>query len=370
MNDEELLYLLALVHTPNIGDVHSRTLLQHFHSAKDIFSAPSSRLEKMDGIGTIRAKSIKQFSDFKKCEREIKFIRKEKIIPLCWNAPGYPKRLTHCHDAPVLLFYKGTVDLNEDKFISIVGTRNNTSYGKKFCEKLLNEISCYNAVVVSGLAYGIDSIVHKICVASHIPTIGVLAHGLDRIYPDSNRGLAMDMVECGGLITPFRSGTTPEKQHFPNRNRITAGICDALIVIETGMKGGSLITARLASDYHKEIFALPGRFDEEKSSGCNHLIKTNQASLITSADDIIEALQWKKEKKESGESSLQKSLFPKLEPNEMKLMDILKENKMSDIDSLMYASNLSYGTIASALLNLELNGLVRSLPGKSYALVS
>jgi DNA processing protein len=370
MNNDELLYLLALSKTPQIGDIQSRILLQHFHSAREIFKTPAYILEKIEGIGKVRAQSIKQFANFKACEKELRFIEDEKIKTLCWNETDYPKRLVHCYDAPVLLFYKGSLSLNEEKYISIVGTRNNTSYGKKFCELLLQDLSDFNPVIVSGLAYGIDSIVHKICVYSKIPTIGVLAHGLDRIYPDTNRKLAMDMTVCGGLITPFCSETIPEKQNFPNRNRITAGLCDALIVIETGMKGGSLITARLASEYHKEVFALPGKFDDEKSSGCNQLIKTQQANMITSAEDIIDILQWNKSNHSKVKANAQKTLFPNLSSNEQKLVDLLRENAAADIDSLMYLSALSYGSIASALLTLELNGIVKALPGKTYALLN
>jgi DNA processing protein len=370
MNKDELFYLLALSKTPQIGDVQSRILLHHFHSAREIFKTPASTLERIEGMGKVRAQSIKRFVDFKTCEKEIRFIEDEKITPLCWNESNYPKRLVHCYDAPVLLFYKGSLTLNEEKYISIVGTRNNTSYGKKFCEILLQDLSDYNPVVVSGLAYGIDSIVHKICVNSKIPTIGVLAHGLDRIYPETNRKLAMDMTVCGGLITPFCSDTIPEKQNFPNRNRITAGLCDALIVIETGMKGGSLITARLASEYHKEVFALPGKFDDEKSSGCNQLIKTQQANMVTSAEDIIDLLQWNKSNHIIGKPSTQKTLFPNLTSNEQKLVDLIREKSTADIDSLMYFTEMSYGSIASALLTLELNGIVKALPGKTYTLLN
>lgn len=261
MTQEDLFYLLALIKTPQIGDIHARTLLNHFHNPKEIFNASATTLERLEGIGKIRAKAIRGFKHFKACESEIRFIETNKINVFAIHEPNYPKRLIHCYDAPLLMFFKGTSTLHEEKYISIVGTRNNTAYGRKFCEQLIPSLSKMGIVVVSGLAYGIDTIVHELCVKNKIPTIGVLAHGLDRIYPESNRTLARSMVNCGGLITPFTSDTTPEKQHFPNRNRITAGLCDAVIVVESGLKGGSLITAGLAQDYHKEVFAVPGNIE-------------------------------------------------------------------------------------------------------------
>jgi DNA processing protein len=367
MTEEDLFYLLALIKTPQIGDVHARTLLNYFSTPKEIFKASTSTLEKLEGIGKIRARAIRSFKDFRFCESEIRFIEKNKIAVFAVNEPNYPKRLIHCYDAPLLLFFKGTSTLTEEKYVSIVGTRNHSIYGRKFCEQLIPSLSNMGIVVVSGLAYGIDTIVHELCVKYNIPTIGVLAHGLDRIYPESNRKLARSMVNCGGLITPFTSDTTPEKQHFPNRNRITAGLCDAVIVVESGLKGGSLITATLAQDYHKEVFAVPGNVDSEKSMGCNQLIKNNQAAMITDVSDLLATMNWTNGQK-SKTKIKQKELFVDLNDMERKILAVLQEKDAIGIDDLLHVTQLSYGTAAAALLNLEMNGLIQVLPGKNYVL--
>ncbi|HJS53194.1 MAG TPA: DNA-processing protein DprA [Chitinophagaceae bacterium] len=282
--NSELLYQLALTEVPNVGRVHAKILAQELGSAEKIFKAKQHLLEKIEGIGEIRARSIKAFTDFSKAEDEIKFIEKYKIKPLFLTDKSFPQRLLNCYDSPTLLFYKGEANLNASKVISVIGTRNYTEYGKHQTEKLVKELSAQNILVVSGMAFGIDAIAHKASLKNNLPTVGVLGHGLDQIYPPEHSGLAKDMLKQGsGLLTEFRSNTKPDKHNFPTRNRIVAGMSDATIIIETGEKGGSMITAELANGYNKDVFALPGKVTDHKSAGCNFLIRNNKAMLLTDA---------------------------------------------------------------------------------------
>ncbi len=362
----DLLYQIALTLVPNIGDVHAKALVNIYGDAQSVFKAKKKELEAIEGIGTIRANSIKAFTDFTSSEAEIKFIEKYKIAPLFITDKSYPQRLLNCYDSPVLLYYRGTADLNTSKIISVVGTRNNSEYGKMVCEKLIEEVSEQNIVVVSGLAFGIDTIAHKAALKNNLQTVGVLAHGLDRIYPTQNKTLAKQMTEQGGLLTDFISNTNPDKQNFPKRNRIVAGICDALVIMESGKKGGSLITAELANGYNKDVFAIPGKATDTKSEGCNYLIKQNKASLITNATDLIELMSW--DLKEKTTKKKQRELFIELTPDEKIIVDILQQRESIQIDELYFKSGLSSSAVATALLMLEMQSVVISLPGKVYKL--
>jgi DNA processing protein len=368
MMQNDLLYQIALTLVPNIGDVNSKALVNHFGSAKAIFNAAKKDIEEIDGIGKIRAQSIKNFKDFSRAEEEILFIEKYKITPLFLTEKDYPKRLLNCYDSPPLLYYKGNADLNASKIIAIVGTRNYNEYGKTICEKLIEELVNENILIVSGLAFGIDSIAHKSSLKNNLKTVGVLAHGLDRIYPFQNTALAKQMISCGGLLTEFKSNTIPDKQNFPGRNRIVAGISDAIIVIESGLKGGSLITAELGNGYNKDVFAFPGRVSDSRSEGCNYLIKNNKAALITSADDVLENMGWKETKKPSIKK--QRELFIELTADEKIVVDILQLQENIHIDELYFKSKLSSSAVAQALLMLEMQGVVSSLPGKIYKISS
>jgi DNA processing protein len=293
----DLLYQIALTIVPNIGDIHAKALINHFGNAHDIFRAKKKDLEVIEGVGSIRAKCIKDFTSFHLAEDEIVFIEKYKISPLFITDNNYPQRLLNCYDSPSLLYYKGEADLNTSKIVAIIGTRNNNDYGKTVCEKIIEGLIGQHVMIISGLAFGIDTIAHKTALKNGLDTVAVLAHGLDRIYPSQNKGLAKEIIKQGGLLTDFRSNTNPDKQNFPKRNRIVAGMSDAVIVVETGIKGGSLITAELANGYNRDVFAIPGRTGDTKSEGCNYLIKNNKASLITNADDILENMGWKVYKK-------------------------------------------------------------------------
>jgi DNA processing protein len=247
--------------------------------------------------------------------------------------------------------------------VAIVGTRNHSDYGKQQCEKLVEDLKEQKVIVISGLAFGIDTIAHRSAIKNNLQTIGVLAHGLDRIYPTQNKSLAKQMTEQGGLLTDFMSGTTPDKQNFPKRNRIVAGMCDALVVIESGSKGGSLITAELANSYNKDVFALPGRVSDAKSEGCNYLIKNNKASLVTGANDLMELMNWLPKEKTIKK---QRELFIELSADERIVVNILQQQENIQIDELYFKSNLSSSAVASALLMLEMQGIITAMPGKVY----
>jgi DNA processing protein len=363
----DLVYRIALTLVPHIGCVQAKILLNRFGDARAVFSAKKTELEKTEGIGTIRARSIKAFGHFPEAEKESAFIEKYSIRPLFINDSEYPQRLLNCYDPPTLLYYKGQADLNSSRIVSVIGTRNHSDYGKQVTEKLVRELAAMNVLVVSGLAFGIDALAHKAALKNDLPTVAVLGHGLNKIYPQEHAGLAREMISQGGLLTEFRSNAKPDKHNFPIRNRIVAGMADAIAVVETGIKGGSMITAELANGYNKDVFAFPGKTTDSKSSGCNYLIKNNKAVLLTDAQQLAELMGW--EEKPKAKTGKQKELFVQLTDSEKKIMDILKEKERVHIDELNIKSGLSSSTVAAAILNLELQNLIISLPGKLYALV-
>lgn len=367
----DLLYQIALTLVPNIGDVHAKALVNRYGDAQSIFKAKKKDLDNMEGIGTVRARSIKDFTDFTSSEEEIKFLEKYKITPLFITDENYPKRLLNCYDSPALLYYRGNADLNTSRIISVVGTRNNSDYGRSVCERFIDDLKAENILIVSGLAFGIDTIAHKAALKHNLQTVAVLAHGLDRIYPPQNKTLAKQITEQGGLLTEFISNTNPDKQNFPKRNRIVAGICDAVIVIESSKKGGSLITAELGNGYNKDVFAIPGRTNDPKSEGCNYLIKNNKAALINSANDFLEMMNWSV-RLSSGlpkpTAKKQRELFIELAPDEKIIVDILQQQDSIQIDELYFKSGLSSSAVATALLMLEMQHVIVSLPGKVYKL--
>jgi len=364
--NKDLLYQIALTLIPNIGPVQAKILLQQYDAA-EVFKAKRSDLEKTEGIGSIRANSIKDFNDFTTAGEEIAFIEKYKIKPLFITDADYPKRLLNCYDSPTLLYYKGEADLNASKIIAVIGTRNHTDYGRQLTENFIADLVELNITVVSGLAYGIDAMAHKAALKNNLPTIGVLAHGLDQVYPSQHTGLAKDMIkQNGGLLTEFRKDTKPDKHNFPTRNRIVAGMSDATIVIETGIKGGSMITAELANGYNKDVFAFPGKVTDSKSGGCNYLIKNNKAMLLTDAKEFITTMNWLPAEKQPVKK--QKELFIELTADEKIIINILREKESSPIDEINHKSGLSSSAVAAAILNLELQNVVVSLPGKLYRL--
>ena len=367
VHTNDLIYQLSLSFIPHIGAVQARILIDHFGDAKAIFKAKKDTLDRLEGIGTVRANSIKSFNDFNKAETEIRFMEKYKIAPLFLTDKNYPQRLLNCYDPPTILYYRGTADLNTSKIIAVVGTRNHSEYGRMITEELVANLSPLQPLIISGLAFGIDAVAHKTALKNNLSTVAVLAHGLDCIYPSQHTLLAKNIVrESGGLLTEFPSVTKPDKHNFPSRNRVVAGMCDATVVIETGIKGGSVITANLANTYNKDVFAYPGRITDSKSAGCNDLIKNNKAILITDAEQLIEAMGWKENK--AVVKNRQKLLFIELTPEEKIIVEILQEKQIVSIDEINLKSGLSSSVVAAAILNLEMQSVIYSMPGKIYSL--
>lgn len=364
---KDLTYLMALTKVKLVGSVHAKNLLAHFKNAKNIFDASQSELKMIPNIGKKIAANISQFNDFSEVERELKFIKRNKIKVHTYLDESYPHRLKHYNDAPIILYQKGEIDLNPSRTVAIVGTRKATERGKDFCKGLVKELKEYDVVVNSGLAYGIDYTAHQESVKSKVPTIGVLAHGLDRVYPATHKGLATKMLENGGLVTEYQSETNPDRQNFPSRNRIIAGMSDAIIVVETKITGGSMITAQFANNYNKDVFAVPGRLGDEYSKGCNHLIKTHKAALIESAKDIGYIMRW--DKKDENTAQVQRQIFVDLTPEESQIVNLLRTKDNIGTDKLSFDLQKSTSQIAVLMLKLEFKGVVKSLPGSRFALV-
>ncbi|MBS1729588.1 MAG: DNA-protecting protein DprA [Bacteroidetes bacterium] len=360
---ESLLYQIALTQIPGIGPVQAKQLLKQLGSPENIFKEKISALSRLENIGAVRARNIKSFTHFKAFEKEIKFIEKNNITPLFIQDEHYPKRLLNCYDPPIMLYFRGNADLNASKIISIIGTRIHSDYGKMFTEKLISDLSSLNVLIVSGLAYGIDTIAHKASLKNALNTIAVLAHGLQSIYPASHTDIAKEMCDRGGLLTEYMSSEKPDKHNFPKRNRIVAGIADATIVIETAIKGGSMITAELANNYNRDVFAVPGKTIDPKSAGCNYLIKNNKAALLTSARDLIEYMSWENA---APKKKIQKELFIEFSDEEKKILQLFSVKEVMHIDDIYLQSGLNSSTVAAAILNLEFQNVLSSLPGKLY----
>ena len=359
------IYQIALTLIPGIGDIRAKHLLEVFPDVEELFKESKQGLKHIFGRNVSAIECIHNKEIINKAEKELTFIDKNQIQVLFYNDSKYPSRLKRadCPDSPVVLYYKGNADLNASKVISIVGTRNATEYGKEMTDKFVRDLSSENILIVSGLAYGIDIQAHKAALQNHLPTVAVLAHGLDRIYPALHEKTAKQMIENGGLLTDYMSGTKPDAGNFPSRNRIIAGLADATIVMEAGKRGGALITGEIANSYNRDVFAIPGDLQKPTSEGCNHLIKTNKAVLTQSVEDIYYYLGWDKKKTSK---PVQQDLFPALTENETVVYRYLLENKECSIDELLANTELSLPKIAAALLNMELQNIVKCLPGKRY----
>ncbi|NJN33147.1 MAG: DNA-protecting protein DprA [Saprospiraceae bacterium] len=363
----ELLYRVALTKIPKVGGVTARNLVSHCGSAEAVFRASKAELTKIPNIGEAIAQHILTQDVLRWAEKEMDFIEKNDVKVLFDTDKTFPQRLRATHDCPFQLFYKGTADLNHGRIVGIVGTRKPTAYGLRFCETFVEKLLPYNALIISGLAYGIDVAAHRKSIEMGIETIGVMGTGLQRIYPSEHREIAQRMVLNGGLLTEYPSDQDAEREHFPMRNRIIAGMCDALLVVETATKGGSMITANTAFDYNKEIFALPGRISDPMSAGCHKLIKNQKAQLIESADDFINAMMWDQLDKRR---FIQPRLFVELNENQRIVLKIIENTEGGAlIDSISHKSQFTPGNIANILLELEMQGLIKTLPGKKYVVV-
>lgn len=368
MNNSDILYYLALQSAEGIGDINAKKLIAHCGSAQAVLEEKSKNLEKIPGIGSYIIKGLKHGFLFRNAEKELEFINNNNIVGLTFLDNNYPDKLKHCVDAPILLFQKGKIDLKNQKIISVVGTRMITNYGKSFLEEFISEIKEYNPIIVSGLAYGIDIFAHQQAMNNNLQTIAVLAHGLDDVYPKRHKNEATKMCEHGGLFTEFWSNSNPDRENFVKRNRIVAGLSEATIVIESAEKGGSLITAGIANSYNRDVFAIPGRSSDIYSRGCNGLIKNNEAALINSAKDLVFMLNWETEKKHS-KKIIQKQLFVDLDEHEKNVYSFLLKEGKQNLDLIALNCKYPIHKTATLLLNLELKGVAKPLPGKLFEAV-
>lgn len=363
MRHEELFYVLALLKVEGVGDILAKKLLSHCQEPSLVFKSKASQLNAIDGIGSVLLRKLKDKTIFQKAEAELQFMEKNQINVSYFQEENYPDRLKHCVDGPVLLFSSGNINLKNRKIISIVGTRQITSYGMDFCKKLIADLAPLDPIIVSGFAYGVDIVAHQSALEHKLQTIGVVAHGLNQIYPKAHKKYVHRIEENGGFITEFWSTSNPDKENFVRRNRIVAGISEATIVIESADKGGSLITANLANDYNRDVFAVPGRVGDKFSQGCNTLIKTQKANVLTGAADVIYGLNWDLE---TTSKPIQKQLFVSLDQDEQKVYDFLLMRGKELLDIIALECDFPIFRISGILLNMELKGVIRPLPGKLF----
>lgn len=363
-----LLHQVALTFINKIGPVLAKSMMSHFGGAEQVFKQSKTALTKAHGVGKKRMEQADFDEALKLAEKELKFIETNKVDVLTYTDARYPKRLKNCHDSPLLLYAKGNANLNTHRIISIVGTRNATDYGRNLCKQLVEELQEYNILIVSGLALGIDTAAHRESLRMNVPTVGVLGHGYDKMYPAQNRNLAEKMLDTGGLLTEYPSGTIPNRENFPSRNRIVAGMADATVVVEAGLKGGALITAEIANSYNRDVFAFPGRLGDDYSEGCNFLIRNHKAQLLTCVADLAYSLGWEKNSDlKAGNEQL--TLAIDLSADERAVYEIIRTHKAPlAIDDLSIKANMPVSQLAMTLLDMELQGFIRSLPGKSYCI--
>lgn len=367
MYDENTLYQIALTKIEHVGAATAKNLIRICGSPLQIFKEKKWKLKKIPQLRAAAFQNLNDPSVLKKAEAELEYAIKNDIRILYFENEDFPWRLKQQVDAPILLYAKGNITSNPERVVSVVGTRNITEYGKRLVEEFVSAFQKDMFQIVSGLAYGVDTATHQLCVQMQIETVGILGHGLDRIYPHANSSLAERMLVNGGLMTEFGMLTKPDRENFPMRNRIIAGLCDALVVIETGESGGSMITAEIANSYNKDVFTFPGRVHDPYSKGCLKLVKEHKAHLITSASDLLKAMNWDAQPEKTKE--IQMNLFPDLKSDEKYLCEILQKHQVAHIDQLYQISKIAQGKLASALLSLEFKGLIRSHPGKKYTLV-
>lgn len=371
MTDENLKYKIGITLIKGIGNNLAKNLIAYVGSAEGVFKEKQTALAKIPGIGEVLSKEIVAQNILTRAEEEIEFIRKNNIQTCYFTDRNYPFRLKECSDSPIMLYSKGNCDFNTGKFIGIVGTRNATETGKENCKKLIADLAAMqpNLIIVSGLAYGVDICAHKAALDAGLPTIGVIGHGLDRIYPAAHRPTAVRMLQQGALLTEYLSQTNPDRPNFVQRNRIIAGLCDAIVVVESAARGGALITAEVANDYNRDVFAFPGRVTDEWSKGCNALIKNNKASLIESSEDILHFMNW--EKQDSTNAPIvQTALFHDLSDEEQTIVSILRQNMDGlQLNEMSIQLEKPVSKISSLLLAMEFKGLVKCLPGNVYRIV-
>jgi DNA processing protein len=363
-DQDELVHTIALCLVPGIGSITAKKLLLAYNSPQKIFKIMPQLKLPFVKPEDIRVKCLNDYIN--RAQQEIKFMQRFNIEAVMFNENTFPHRLKNCEDSPIVLYKRGNMDVNKKRIIAVVGTRKATEYGIKQCETIAEELKTHNCTLISGLAYGIDSAAHKAANKVNIQNIGVLAHGLDRIYPHDNKDLSKKMEQNGGLITEFISLTNPDRENFPKRNRIVAGMADAVIVVEAGEKGGALITAEIANSYNREVFAVPGRVQDAFSKGCNALIKQNKAAILSDVKDIAWYMGWT-ENSEGGSKPQQAQLNFNFSVQEENIIEIIR-NKTEQLDEISLKSGFPIGQTSSILLELEFKGALKTLPGKRYQL--
>jgi DNA processing protein len=372
MNEEECLYALALSMAPGMILPAKRRLMEEAGSAAEVFHRRREWPERYPQLTERFVEALADSALLSRAEAELRYCHEKYIRPLLLTDPDYPSRLRDCDDAPLLLFFRGSADLNAVHTVSLVGTRRATPYGQDVCDRFVRELSerCPDVLIVSGLAYGIDVMAHRAALANGLKTVGVLAHGLDRLYPAAHRHVASEMVEQGGLLTEYPTGTNPDRPNFVARNRIVAGMCDATIVVESAAKGGALITAGIAESYHRDCFAFPGRVTDEYSIGCHRLIQRNQAAILTSADEFVEAMGWEAASNRKSQGPVQRELFPELSEAEQQVVAVLQTCEDGlPVNTLVVRAGISIDRMMALLFELEMKGVVRALAGGIYRLI-
>ena len=366
---DERICSIALTLCTGIGALTAQRLVQVAGSAAAVFSRREELARTCPDIQPAALKALDTPGIFARAEQELDFADKHGIACLTLQDDRYPTRLRQCEDAPLFLFYSGTGNLNSLRVVSMVGTRNATDYGRQWCNSFIRDLAalCPDLLVVSGLAYGIDIASHRAALAHHVPTVAVLAHGLDRIYPAIHRKTATEMLAQGGLLTEFLTGTEPERYNFLSRNRIVAGMADAVIVVESGRKGGSLITATLAEGYHRDCFAVPGRATDEHSAGCNRLIRDNKAALVQNAEDFVQAMNWGTAQMTS--TPVQRNLFQELTDEEGRIVQLLGRQGDQDVNTLVVESGIPFSRLSALLFEMELKGIIKAQTGNVYHLL-
>ena len=366
MKEEKLLAILRLQKCKAVGDILAKKLIVNVGDVSQIFKEKATSLSKINGIGNHVLKHLFDEKNVKLAAAELKYVQENRIAYSYFLEDDYPTNLQHCIDSPILLFQDGNIDFSNQKIISIVGTRNMSSYGRDFCNQLVKDLAQYNPIIVSGFAYGVDICAHKAAVKNNLQTVAVLAHGLDEIYPKVHKKYINQVSENGGFLTEFWHNETPLRENFLKRNRIVAGISKATIIIESAAKGGSLVTADIANSYDKDVFAVPGRTTDLYSKGCNNLIKNNRAFLLNSAEEIVKMLNWDLYEKPK---VIQKQLFLDLDEKEQKIYDLLHEKGKQMLDVISLECNIPIYQLSAILLQMELKGVSKPLPGKMFELV-
>jgi len=367
MTENDLLYTLALQHVHNIGDITAKRLISNCGSAENVFKEKKQNLLKIDGIGSLSLNELIKPHHLKEAEKELEFIKANDIKVSYFQEKDYPEKLKHCIDGPILLFQVGEINLKRQHVISIVGARKITTNGIAFCESLIENLTPYDPIIVSGFAYGTDITAHKTAMKHNLQTVACLAHGLNQIYPKVHKKYMVDMEKNGGFLSDFWSTDKFDKQNFLKRNRIIAGLSEATIVIESAEKGGSLVTADIAGSYNRDVFAVPGRTTDSQSIGCNNLIKHQRAHMLSTPLDVPYILNWQLE--EASKPVIQKQLFVELDATEKAIYSYLRENEKQQLDIIAINCNLPIFKVSGTLLNMELKGVIRPLPGKLFEVI-